>query len=150
MDCLANLTAHLQVASTHACAQQSQGSASETVDQPQAFNASAEQTLLCDAAVKSFLVDGFLALPLKELGSDFHKSMYEKSKARFAELQEARLDPRYVFNDLPEMSTVIASPTLRGALTSLLGPDYCQHPHRSMHTKPLHSEEVGSDQGAYP
>ena len=39
-----------------------------------------------------------------------------------------------VFPAIPELqSEVVASPTVAGALTSLLGPGWCQHPHRTLH-----------------
>ena len=46
---------------------------------------------------------------------------------------------------------VVASPTVSGALTSLLGPGFCQHPHRTMHNYGKangHNDEesLGSDQ----
>ena len=95
--------------------------------------------LLTDAQVKKFIVHGFLALPIKELGSAFHKSIYDKTKDAFGRFTEEKQDPRLVFGELPEMTDVINSPTLRGAMTSVLGSNYVQHPHRSMHTKPLHT-----------
>jgi hypothetical protein len=102
--------------------------------------------LLSDAQVKEFITEGFLALPITELGSDFHKNLYDKSKDAFARLAEEQRDPRLAFGELPEMTKVIGSPTLTGALHSLLGADFVQHPHRSMHTKPLGSTSIGGDQ----
>ena len=55
---------------------------------------------------------------------------------------------RFMFERLPELTQIINSPTLRGALTSILGPDYVQRPHRTMHVREL-GEGGGpsSDQG---
>ena len=42
-----------------------------------------------------------------------------------------------------QLGEVLRGPTLRGAMTSLLGPNYVQHPHRTMHTR---ADEIGGDQ----
>ena len=95
----------------------------------------APPVLLSDADVKRFLVDGALALPLTDLPVDFHRSLQAQSRAGFEQLQAEGLEDRYVYERLPEMGAVLGSPLLRGALVSLLGPGYCQHPHRSMHVQ---------------
>lgn len=97
--------------------------------------AEAPPVLLDDVAVKQFLVDGVLALPLTDLPVGFHRELQRTSREGFEKLQAAGLEDRYVYNDLPAMSEVLASPLTRGALVSLLGPGYVQHPHRSMHVQ---------------
>ena len=112
-----------------------------------AAGSAAEPALLSDAQVKQFVVDGFIALPIRELGSSFHRRVYDKSKAAFARIgAQGHHDARVVFGELPEMTDVLRSPTLTGALTSVLGADYVQHPHRSMHVKELGATSVGADQ----
>jgi hypothetical protein len=123
------------------------GTPAAAAEQRDVAEAAAESmNLLSDAQVKEFITEGFLALPITELGSDFHKNLYDKSKDAFARLAEEQRDPRLAFGELPEMTKVIGSPTLTGALHSLLGADFVQHPHRSMHTKPLGSTSMGGDQ----
>ena len=109
--------------------------AATTVDLEAPAAAEEPPVLLDDAAVKRFLVDGMLALPLTDLPVGFHRELQRSSRAGYERLQAAGLEDRYVYNDLPAMSDVLASPMTRGALVSLLGPGYVQHPHRSMHVQ---------------
>ena len=92
--------------------------------------------LLSDADVKQFLVDGCLALPMTDLPVGFHRELQAKSRAGFESLRaEGITEDRYVYEQLPAMSDILSSPVLRGALISLLGEGYVQHPHRSMHVQ---------------
>jgi hypothetical protein len=103
---------------------------------PPAFDALSEPPkLLDDDAVKQFLVDGCLALPLTDLPTAFHRDLQAHSRSGFERLQADGLEDRYVYNELPEMGEILSSPQTRGALVSLLGPGYAQHPHRSMHVQ---------------
>jgi hypothetical protein len=56
---------------------------------------------------------------------------------------------KFVFPHVPELGEVLASPTLRGAVASLLGPGFVQHPHRSMHVRTATSQEFHRD-GSHP
>ena len=121
--------------------------------------AGAPPTLLSDAQVKAFIRDGMLLLPIKELPTSFHEGIWEKCGARWEEEAAAAAGAehgargpamlgRFMFGELPELTQVLESPSWRGALTSLLGPGYVQHPHRTMHTKDLSGEGgPGVDQG---
>ena len=91
--------------------------------------------LLSDADVKQFLVDGCLALPMTDLPVGFHRELQAKSRAGFEQLRADGYEDRYVYEQLPAMSDILSSPVLRGALVSLLGEGYVQHPHRSMHVQ---------------
>ena len=81
--------------------------------------------LLSDAQVQQFIVDGFLVLPLDELGDVFHRGVYHLTIERRpnAELTD-ELDAA-----IPQVRTLLDSPTVRGALQSILGPGYIRHPH---------------------
>ena len=56
---------------------------------------------------------------------------------------------KFVFPQVAELGEVLASPTLRGAVASLLGPDFVQHPHRSMHVRSATGQEFHRD-GNHP
>jgi hypothetical protein len=50
---------------------------------------------------------------------------------------------------------VFADPVVRGALTSVVGPDYAVHPHRALHNnkpasdwQPMHKDSCGASPGA--
>ena len=99
--------------------------------------------LLDDAQVKEFVATGCLELRVSELGPAFHQQLYETCCERDVAAGDLEGNPelaaksrREVFVDIPELSLLVESPTLAGALTSLLGPGYLQHPHRTMHTRP--------------
>ena len=71
------------------------GTPAAAAEQRDVAEAAAESmNLLSDAQVKEFITEGFLALPITELGSDFHKNLYGKSKDAFARLAEEQRDPR--------------------------------------------------------
>ena len=101
-----------------------------------AADAAPPPMLLSDEAMKQFAQDGYLALHVGELGQAFHDDMYRRiCEGWDPDVTGEERNTRQVFPELPELSDVIGSPTLRGALTSLLGPAYGQHPHRTMHTR---------------
>ena len=103
--------------------------------------------LLDDAQVKEFIATGCLELRVSELGPAFHQQLYERCCERdiaagdLDNPDQAAQTRREVFVDIPELSRVVEGPTLAGALTSLLGPRYLQHPHRTMHTRPEGSSD---------
>ena len=108
--------------------------------------------LLTDTQIKDFIKDGMLLLPIEELPTSFHEGIYHKCAETWAraadEPRDAGMLSRFMFEQLPELTQIINSPTLRGALTSILGASYVQHPHRTMHVREL-GEGGGpsSDQG---
>jgi hypothetical protein len=123
---------HLSTTTTAAAATHSAG-------EDQLHEPDVPPTPLDEEQLQHFIRHGFVALPVADLPSGFHDRLYQKSHA----LKHSKLlDPDFgaagtnglIFNQLPELRAVTESPTVSGALTSLLGPDYVQHPHRSMHT----------------
>ena len=94
--------------------------------------------LLSDAQVASFVKDGFLLVPQTELPKSFHDDVYRRCVEHHSETEN-----RGYFTKIPQLEEVLRTPSTVGALTSLLGSSYVQHPHRTMHTR---AEEVGGDQ----
>eukprot|EP01047_Picozoa_sp_COSAG01_P040001 COSAG01_NODE_3338_length_6234_cov_2.176691_2_plen_441_part_00 len=104
---------------------------------------------LTDQEVKSFIVDGFLLKQLSDIPREYHLGIYQKcldERARAEQLpgngrlqgghestHVASLDD-FIFPALPELGTIYTSAVLRGAVSSLCGPDYVMHPHRHMHS----------------
>ena len=89
-----------------------------------------QQYLLNDQQIQNFIKNGYITvhpnLP------DVHEEIYRKTAAIF----EKEGDPRnHILQKVPELSQVFAHPTVRGVLTSLLGPNYMMHPHRHAHMK---------------
>jgi hypothetical protein len=97
--------------------------------------------LLSDESVQNFIRDGFLLVPQPELPPSFHADVYERCKTYWT--QPERPSGREYFLAIPQLTEVLRTPSTVGALTSLLGPEYVQHPHRTMHTR---ADEIGGDQ----
>ena len=98
--------------------------------------------LLDDEAMQRFIREGYLTLQ-SELPRDYHARMF----AALDELEEG--GPRGHNNLLPcvpELARLLTEPNVRGALTSILGPDYYLHFHRHDHfnfpgdVQPLHKD----------
>ena len=89
-----------------------------------------QQYLLNNEGVQNFIRNGYITvhpdLP------DVHEEIYWKTAAIF----EKEGDPRnHILQKVPALYQVFAHPTVRGVLTSLLGPNYMMHPHRHAHMK---------------
>ncbi len=94
--------------------------------------------LLNDAELQRFIAHGYLCLRT-ELPNSFHRGVYE----RFDRLigTEANLNPgNNLLPAVPELNEIFADPVVRGALTSVVGPDYVMHPHRALHNNPPGSD----------
>ena len=89
-----------------------------------------QRYLLNDEGVQNFIKNGYITvhpdLP------DVHEEIYRETAAIF----EKEGDPRnHILQKVPALYQVFAHPTVRGVLTSLLGPNYIMHPHRHAHMK---------------
>ncbi|HEY1723667.1 MAG TPA: HEAT repeat domain-containing protein [Magnetospirillaceae bacterium] len=94
--------------------------------------------LLSAEQITSFLANGCLVLNT-DLPPDFHQAMFE----RFSQLIGADNDHNPGNNLLPvvpELNRVFEDGVVRGALTSILGPNYMMHPHRVLHDNPPGSD----------
>lgn len=98
--------------------------------------------LLSDAQMRHFIVNGFVTVTT-ELPAQFHDEVYEKTVNVFDKEGNPgnNLLPR-----IPEIQSVFDAPNVRGALTSLLGPDYYMQPHRHPHYNPPGSKGQGLHQ----
>lgn len=89
-----------------------------------------QQYLLNDEQMQCFIKDGYTTvhpdLP------DIHEEIHRATAAIF----EKEGDPRnHILQKVPALYQVFAHPSVRGVLTSLLGPNYMIHPHRHAHMK---------------
>ena len=83
--------------------------------------------------VHRFIADGFLVLK-PSLPAELHRSIYRK----LAEAIPGTDNPgNNVLPLVPEMRHVLESPEVCGALLTLLGPGYLEHPHRYCHIEAL-------------
>jgi HEAT repeat protein len=86
-------------------------------------------TLLDDAQVRRFLTDGYLLLNT-DVPAAMHETIYSKIQRV---LNEEGNPGNNILPAVPELQQVLDSPTVRGALASVLGPNYVLHPHRFVH-----------------
>jgi hypothetical protein len=86
--------------------------------------------LLNDNALRQFITEGFLILPLSEdLSPEFHATVHEQVE----NLAGQAAIGNNIFPAIPALGDVLASPTVNGALCSVLGHDYALHAHRALH-----------------
>jgi hypothetical protein len=83
-------------------------------------------TLLTDEQMQRFLGQGFLVLQPEELGAAFHQAVFENATAEYGPDAEERGSGSHgtTIERVPGLETLIESPTVAGALHSLLGPEY--------------------------
>ncbi len=94
--------------------------------------------LLTDDQMRRFVAHGYLCLRT-ELPDSFHRGIFERFDALIG--AEANLNPgNNLLPAVPELNRVFADPVVRGALTSVVGPDYVMHPHRALHNNPPGSD----------
>ena len=94
---------------------------------------------LSDEDLRFFLANGYLQLT-PGLEPAFHRRMFDQ----FCDLVGSDNDHNPGNNLLPlvpELNLVFQDPVIRGALGSVLGPDYLMHPHRVLHDNPPGSDE---------
>ena len=110
-----------------------------------AAGAAAEERrrLLSDAEVADFVRTGIHVLPLQEeLGAAYHADVNEKVVKLWSNGGMFRFGNN-IYPGVPELAGVLQAPSVRGALTSVLGKDYVMHAHRALHLY----EGMGNDQG---
>jgi HEAT repeat protein len=90
--------------------------------------------LLTDAQMRQFLANGYLVLQTA-LPKSFHDQIFQ----RFDDLigDDRHENPgNNLLPLVPEINAVFEDAVVKGALTSVLGPDYIMHPHRALHKNP--------------
>ena len=88
-----------------------------------------EPKLFNDEQMRQFIADGYVVFKT-EVPDEVHKTIREKLQYMVDE------EYNYGNNVLPrvtEMDRILNSPEVRGALISVLGPGYIEHPHRFCH-----------------
>ncbi len=100
------------------------------------------ENLLTDAQMREFIVNGFVTVNTA-LPTTFHDDVFQKTAAVFDKEGNPgnNLLPR-----IPEIQAVFDDANVKGALTSLLGPDYYMQPHRHPHYNPPGSNGQGMHQ----
>ncbi|MFM7323008.1 MAG: HEAT repeat domain-containing protein [Armatimonadota bacterium] len=101
--------------------------------------------LLDDAAMRNFLVNGFLIRKL-DLPPGFNEGIYDAIGDVFARDGNPGNN---VLPWLPQLQRVFDDPAVRGTLESLLGPTYVMHCHRHPHVTGPHGKGMGWHKDSY-
>ena len=91
-------------------------------------------TLLTDSQMIEFVKNGFVVLPLPELSPEYHAKCADSIMNPW---EKNDRNNNWIGNNIfpanADLGPVLATPTVRGALSSVLGPDYAFHAHRALH-----------------
>ena len=88
--------------------------------------------LLTDAQIQRFILDGYITVQTDAI-PEIHGKIYDEIETVFE--KEGNVGNN-ILPRVPRIQQVFDQPVVRGALTSLLGPDYILNPHRHCHLNP--------------
>ena len=88
--------------------------------------------LLTDAQIQRFILDGYITVQTDAI-PETHGTIYDEIETVFD--KEGNVGNN-ILPRVPRIQKVFDQPVVRGALTSLLGPDYIMNPHRHCHLNP--------------
>ena len=101
--------------------------------------------LFNDNQMQDFIVNGYVTVKTN-LPASFHQHVYQQLNS----VVEKEGNPgNNVLPRIPEIQEVFDQPVIRGAFTSILGPDYIMHPHRHPHHNSPRSEAQGWHKDSY-
>ncbi|MDQ1914158.1 HEAT repeat domain-containing protein [Paenibacillus sp. GD4] len=98
--------------------------------------------LLTDEQMIHFITKGYLVLT-NDLPEQLHRRVMDKI---YYVLHEEGNPGNNILPRVPEIQQFFDTPTVKGALTSVLGPDYYMHPHRHCHYNRPGSQTPGGGQ----
>ena len=93
------------------------------------YGKQAEPKLLNDKQMRQFVADGYVVIQ-PDVSDEVHKTVRDKLQYMFDEEYNCGNN---VLPRVSEMDRVLNSPEVRGALISVLGHGYIEHPHRYCH-----------------
>ena len=109
------------------------------------LNAGRAGVPLTDSQLQSFIANGFLTLK-SSLPDAYDQVIFER-------FDEVATGIGHFGNNLlpliPELIEFFDDPVVKGALASVLGPDYSMHPHRALHKNPPGSDEQQFHKDSY-
>jgi hypothetical protein len=101
--------------------------------------------LLDDQQMQRFIRDGYITLKT-ELPAALHQGIHAQIEHLFTNEGNPGND---ILPKVPDLYNVLEAPHVRGALSSLLGPEYIVHPHRHCHLNPAGSKGQNMHQDSY-
>ena len=97
------------------------------------------KALLSDDQIREFITNGFLILNC-ENQENLRKVI--KEKLEYLYNTESWLGNN-VMARVPELWSIVGSSIVKGAVASILGPEYVLHPHRAVHTsEPINDKTI--------
>ena len=97
------------------------------------------KALLSDDQIREFITNGFLILNCEDQEL-LHKVI--KDKLEYLYHTESWLGNN-VMARVPELWSIVGSSIVKGAVASILGPEYVLHPHRAVHTsEPINDKTI--------
>lgn len=100
--------------------------------------------LLSPKALQDYLANGYITVDA-EFPVTFHQKICRDTEAIFQNGNPGNA----ILPKIPALQQIFDHPNVRGALTSILGPDYVMHPHRHCHCNPPGSQGQDSHQDSY-
>ncbi|NBD23936.1 HEAT repeat domain-containing protein [Paenibacillus glycinis] len=101
-----------------------------------------ELNLLSDQQMADFIVNGYLVLQ-NDLPKELHRGVMRQIDYA---LQNEGNPGNNILPRVPDIGKFFDTPVVKGALTSVLGPDYYMHPHRHMHYNQPGNQAPGGGQ----
>ena len=101
--------------------------------------------LFNDNQMQDFIVNGYVTVKT-DLPASFHEYIYNQLNSV---VEEEGNPGNNVLPRIPEIQQVFDQPVIRGAFTSILGPDYIMHPHRHPHHNVPASHAQGWHKDSY-
>ena len=105
--------------------------------------------LLTNDAMRAFISDGRVTIT-PDLPVVYHEHIFHSARSIYA---TAGNPGNAIYESIPDLPRLFASPAIRGALESILGPDYFMHPHRHGHlntpgtaAQPNHQDSYEEDE----
>ena len=95
--------------------------------------------LLTDEQIRAYIVDGYILLK-PSVSEEIHATINRKLTAY---LESSPNPGNNVLPVVPEMRHILNSPEVRGALISVVGEGYVEHPHRYCHSMPPAEKRAG-------
>lgn len=101
--------------------------------------------LFTDNLMRQFISNGFVTLRV-DMPDGFHEGIYDRCQ----EVYDKEGNPgNNILPRVPELQQVFDHPTVSGAFSSILGPDYVMHTHRHGHLTRGKSEDRGWHKDSY-
>jgi HEAT repeat protein len=103
------------------------------------MNMQANPHLLTDEQMVQFITQGYLVLY-----NELPNSLHEKVMGQIHNALKEEGNPgNNILPRVPDIQKFFETPIVKGALTSILGPDYYLHPHRHCHYNPPQNQKPG-------